>query len=482
MSVIAKSKPHPGFLDRPIGFIFIILAIVVLWTFHLISPSVLMLLAIASLMLMGLNRPVWAMSALIIGQLTITSYMINSPFGPISLHLVLLIIIGLILLRSYRHGQLEVGPKAKFMLIPTILLIVIAIISDFTNSGFDIAYKDFRNLATGLMILSFIPVVVRNTRDLKILCGVTFICMMASSLIGIMQHFNVLGTQYISLVPVPTSLIDRVTGITETGLELSYILSTGLIILLGLFLVKGLNPAISRLAPAFMLILSIALYFTYTRSALIAVVFGLIALALLIKTRIRGELICVVLLLIAGLSILSPISDMSLGGRSKSGQEDSTISRQILWQASLGIISNYPVLGIGNGKFMSISPEYQSSVEPSLLAYEKQNYWSYRTLGNEPPHNDFLDIWVSYGTLALILFIWLFIAMVHNSISSYKISTNRFLKGLSIGLAGAIVVYGVNAFYHNLFATIYLFWILGGLSVATNKLALSRTGKPPGKV
>ncbi len=160
---------------------------------------------------------------------------------------------------------------------------------------------------------------------------------------------------------------------------------------------------------------------------------------------------------------------------SESEQQDSAVARQILWQAGLSIALDHPVLGIGSEKFNSVSTQYQSNVDPSLRAYEKRNYWGYHTLGNEPPHNDFLNMWVSYGTLALILFIWLFIAILRNSINSYHRSSNSFIKGLSIGLAAALIVYGVNAFYHNLLATMSLFWILGGLSLATTKLALNKT-------
>ncbi len=315
MTTVAKAQPQPT-LSRPFGFIFIILAIVALWVLNPFSPTVLALAVIVILLLLGLRRPVWAMSALIVSQLTITSYMISTPFGfNISLRLVLLILIGLILFRSYRQGQFEMGPKAKILLIPTIVLIVIAMISDFTNSGFDVAYKDFRDLMTGLMILSFIPIVVRNTRDLIILCAVAFIGITASSLIGIMQHFNILGMQSISLTRIPTGADYRIPGTSETGLELSYVLSAGLIILAGIFLFKGFNPDINKLIPVFMLLISIGLYFTYTRSALIAVVFGLASLVLLIKTRIKGEIIFIVLLLIAGFLIISPVGNEALEGR-----------------------------------------------------------------------------------------------------------------------------------------------------------------------
>ncbi len=131
---------------------------------------------------------------------------------------------------------------------------------------------------------------------------------------------------------------------------------------------------------------------------------------------------------------------------------------------------DHPIIGIGNANFNTLSTQYQSKVDSSLLAYEKQEYWSYRTLGSEPPHNDFINFWLSYGTPALIVFIWIFLMVARNFIYSYRISRNSFLRGLSIGLAAALVAYGINAIYHNVMATIPLFWILAGFSLAVSKL------------
>jgi O-antigen ligase len=226
-----------------------------------------------------------------------------------------------------------------------------------------------------------------------------------------------------------------------------------------------------------------ALYFTYTRSALLALLLGLVALALFLRTRIRGEVILAALLLFIGfIEVTGIMGGQYLGGRAESVQEESAISRQILWQAGVNIAIDNPILGIGGDQYAKISPQYAASVDPSLLDFEEERYWGYRTLGSEQVHNDFLKVWISYGTLALAAYLWLFFAVLRNFLDSYQMSRRRFIKGLSIGLAAALVVYGANAFYHNLIATIPLLWILAGFSLATAKLALERKGKPSGRI
>jgi putative inorganic carbon (HCO3(-)) transporter len=397
--------------------------------------------------------------------------MINTPFGvAISLRLIVVILIGVILWRYTDKNSLILA-RRRGLIIPVAVLILLALISDLVNSGFGTAFKEFRELAVGLMILIFIPLAVRNLSDLKIICGVAFITITASALIGIMQHYDLLGMQSAVLVWTDSGSLFRVPGMTETNLELSYVLSCALLAFAGVLIFRGIKSGISSLVFFALPVAGLALYFTYTRSALIAAAFGILALVLFLKTRIRGEFAIIGALIICSLLISSPLADQFISGRSESTQTDSTVARQILQQASLNIAADHPVLGIGGDNFYTVSMQYQSSVDSSLIAYEKQQYSDYRTLGRSLPHNDFLNIWVSYGTPALLVYIWIFLVIMRRSYSAFRISSNGFIKGLSVGLAAALIAYLVNAFYHNVMVSLSLFWILGGLSLAVFKLA-----------
>jgi O-antigen ligase len=223
-----------------------------------------------------------------------------------------------------------------------------------------------------------------------------------------------------------------------------------------------------------------ALYFTNTRSALLAVIIGLAALFLLLKNRIRSEIVIACLfVVIVAIELIGLRTGVFLGGRSEDEQLGSSQSRPILWQAGIAIAMDNPLLGIGTDQFILISPEYVDSVDEELIEWEEERYWSYRTLGSVEPHNDFLNIWVSYGIFALITYLWLYVAIMRNLLESYWMSSNRFLRGISVGLAAALVAYGVNAFYHNLLTTMPLFWILAGCSMITFKLATKESDAGP---
>jgi putative inorganic carbon (HCO3(-)) transporter len=467
----------PGIFSRPQRTILIIMAIVAIWAFSPISPVTVALLAVAALFFFGLKRPVWAVAALLVSQFTVTSYMLGIPLGfSISLRLLLLILTGLVLWRSFAQRQIELGPKARLLLIPALVLLSVSVVANMVNSGFDFAFRDFRNTAVGLMIIIFLPAVTRNLKELKILCGVVFIFVTASAIIGLLQHYQFMGMDGATIIPNFLKGESRVPGMAETELEFAYILSTAVLALLGIYLVRGVNSGTKRLLVFSMLLMAPALYFTYTRSALLALVLGLVALALFLKTRMKGEYIMAALLLaVAFIEVTGIMGGQYLGGRAEGVQEESTVARQILWQAGVAIAMDNPILGIGGDQYKNVSPRYASSVDSSLLSWEKSQYWGYTTLGNEEIHNDFLKVWVSYGTLALVAYLWLFVVILRNFLDSYHMSKRRFIKGLSIGLAAALVAYGVNAFYHNLMTTMPLFWILAGFSLTTAKLAREKT-------
>lgn len=469
-----------GFLFRPLSIVLAIGGIVILWSLMRGNLATLVLLAVAVLFLLGLKRPLWAIVSLLVSQMTVTSYMVSTPLGEVSLRLLLLMLTVLVMAPAFVQRQVDLGPGARRLLIPLLVLIGISTIANLVNSGFDFALKDFRNMIVGLLIVILLPAVVRSPRDLKVLCGVSLLVITASAVIGVMQHYQFLGMDQATLRSgFLTTGEPRVPGMGESYLELSYILSITVLVILSVFLTKGTDAGNRKLLLLSLLPMVGALYFTYTRSALYALGLGVLALVLFLRTRVRGEMVIgVVLVAVFVIETTGILNTLQIGGRSATNQEESALSRPILWQAGIAIALDNPILGIGGDQFSRISPQYAGAVDPSLLQWEEERYWSYQTLGNEPPHNDFLNMWISYGTLALLAYVWLYFVIMRNLFDAYVKSKKRFLKGLSIGLGAGLVAYAGNAFYHNLMITLPLLWILAGLSLATCKLASGEVGGP----
>ena len=470
----AIGSPRPSLIYRPKGIVLVIGVVIVLWSLMRGNLTALVLLAVVALFIIGLRKPLWALVALLVSQLTITSFMVPTPFVDISLRLLLFIITIFILRRGFIQREVDLGPGARRLLIPILVLISVGVVANLVNSGFDFAFKDFRIMLTGLLFVIFLPAVIENTTQLKTICGFIFIVITASAVIGIMQHYNFLGMAEATLRPDFLALAGdlRVPGMSESELELAYVLTTAILIVFGIYLTKGVSTNRRFLLMTMVLMIS-ALYFTYTRSALLALVLGLLSIVLYTKKRIKWQLILALTFPAIFFIVQTDVLGQThFSGRSLWSQEGSAIARPILWQAGVAIAIDNPVLGIGGNRFLRISPQYAYAVDSSLLQWEEDRYWDYKTLGTQAPHNDFLNVWVSYGTVALIAYIWIHFTILRNYFDSYRATKRRFIKGFSLGLAGALVAYVVNSFYHNLSSDLALLWIMAGFSLTTAKLAI----------
>jgi O-antigen ligase len=465
----------PGFFSRPVGYVFLVGAIVALWSLMRDALSVLIILALVVLLIMSIKNPLWALVALIASQLTLTGYIVATPVVDISLRLLLFLVVLIIIGKSFVRKEVDLGPYARAVLFPGLLFIGVTVVTNFLTAGFDVAFKDFRNLLVGLLFAIFIPAVIRNTKQLKTLCIATCIMVTASAAIGIAQHYNLLGMVEATTIPGFLTVIHvgdlRTPGMSESELELAYILSATLIIFICLYLTKGITTNRLLLATSMILMLA-ATYFTYTRSALVALALAAGSLVLFLKSKIRWG-ITLVLIFVGIFTIVQTdvLDNKFFGSRTARSQLESSISRSILWQAAVGAALDNPLLGIGAGQFISVSTEYSSSVDPSLLEWEKNRYWNWSTLGSYEPHNDFLTVWVSYGTIALVFYFWIHFGIMKICFLSFRRSKNRFIKGLSLGLAAALVTWVVNSFYHNITSTLPLLWMIAGFSLAAMKMA-----------
>ena len=473
MTTATEIKSKARFFTEPKGIAITIALVLVFWIIMQWNLSGAVFLAIAILFLVGFRQPLWAMAAILASQMTISSYRIATPVADISLRLILLLLTLVILRGAWARGEVNLGTQAKKLIIPVFLFIGLTIIANIVNGvDFDTAFKGFRNMFVGLLFIILLPAIINNHRQLKILCGFMAVIVIGSAIIGIMQHYNFLGLNQATIIPEFLTGTNRVTGFSETELEIAYIFPVMLMVLVSLYFSHAVGP--NRVIYLFLPMLPIlgATYFTYTRSALFALISGLISLFFFFRTRIRWEIILLVMaafiLIIESTHVLE---GTYLRGRSEDVQESSSVARDILWQAGIAIALDNPVFGIGLGRFRQISPTYAQSVDPTLIEWENNRYFTFTTLGSDDPHNDFIDIWVTYGSFSLLVFIVLHVIVIRNFMYSFVNSKNRFVKGISIGFAAALVTYVTNSFYHNLLFTLPLLWILAGFSLVTAKLA-----------
>ena len=431
-------------------------------------PLSLLLLSQAVLLFLAFHRPVWALASLLLGQLTTTGYMLQLTSQlQISIHFLWTIMAVLLVMPILAQKGLNLGPTARRVLIPAVLFFIIATVANALNTSLSYTLEYLRETATALVILLLIPALVKTKRDIKLLGLVVLVTALISSVFAIIQYGSYLGVKwlpYYSILATGASE-GRMPGLTESPLALSFDISLVILIVLGLLLIKGVSGRAGKILVFLVLVMSLALYFTYTRSAIFGLAGGVLTMALLLKSRLRNEVILVVLIVAVGFFFLSGIASSRY---SSVLSDQSAASRPVLWTAGMHIVMDHPIVGIGHERFREVSTAYTSTVSSGLL--ETQGAGA--VLGVYEPHNDFLNVWLSFGTLALIAFVWLWVSIFVNFVRSYRQSSNNFITGLALGCIGALAGLCVNSFLHNIMDSQLFLWILGGLSIAAYNLVL----------
>jgi O-antigen ligase len=432
-----------------------------LGTVRLEIPASICLILLVQLVLfcLAFRRPVWALAALMVGQLTESGYVLYPTAGfEISITLLWTVATVLLLIPIIAQKGLDIGDKARGVVIPAIILFGLATISNFVNTDISDTFRYLRWTITALAILLLLPTMVKEEKDLKLIGVIAIITCSISAIAAIAQHYF-----------AANSLIwSRATGLTPTPIQLGLNMSILCVPVIGVFLLKGTSPLVRKLLALAAVVLFFGLIYSFTRSGIYALGLGILAMALLLKGRIRYRIIFVTLIL--GVAFFS-YSYINHSRFSAGLTEVSAATRPVLWQAGVNVALDHPLLGIGEYRFEEVSSGYKSTVSSRFL----ENQQAAANLGRLQPHDDFILVWASFGTLALLAFVWLLVGIFQNFVYSYRHAQGRFLKSLALGCAAAVVVYVINAALHNIMDSVFTLWILGGLSIVLARLVLSES-------
>ena len=118
-------------------------------------------------------------------------------------------------------------------------------------------------------------------------------------------------------------------------------------------------------------------------------------------------------IIIASMSILAVTGNIAAPFKRllSFGKTNSVQERQVLWQKSLELVKDFPILGVGNGNWKLMYPK--NSVT-GLKRAEMGDTQFVR------PHNDFLWIWSENGTVGFLLFMSIFGWIVWTLIRSIR--------------------------------------------------------------
>lgn len=441
------------------------------------SPGALnnLLFAVEVLLLAaGTRRAVWIPAALIVSEMTSSNYM-HSIAGLEMSNRLLLSFLAFLAVMPYLTRRIEVGTRAALTigLAGAFLLLTTLVNMALVEQGATLEFLRFT--ATGIFLMVLIPIAVRDKDDVLDLGKVLLIVAGVAALVAVFQNASgSLGAPLYEVVPHLGAAGDlaswdnRALALSENQILASNVQMVVGLFALGVVLLAPIAPKTKRLVMLLVLLMAAASYVTFTRSWVIAAGVSLVVLASFYRGKYWRELLIVVVI---GASAFWYVNDVQQSRYSQTASEDSSAAaRPVLWELSLNIATDNPWFGIGYDQFREVSPGYASTV--SQTALDRQN--AAEVIGRENPHNDVLNVWVSWGFFALMIYVALGVVVGLNFIYVYRNAADQVIRGLAMGGLAALVAYETNSMFHNFIETSLVFWIIAGFS-----LVLPKVDRPP---
>jgi len=427
-------------------------------------------------LLIAIRDPLWALGAILLSELTIKNYFLDLAGMQVSTRL-FITLVALLISVPVLVRPLQLGPRARPILMSMAAFVAIAVLASAAASDMAYVFKFSRFLATGCIATVLFATLIRTREDVERVAGVALIIGLASAVAAVLQHYEFRGAPVFAVVPNDVfhdglrEWGGRALGLTEHPVYLTNDLFILLFPLLAFIILRAAPERSIPSLVALLLIVLAALYFTQTRSWVYSAGLAIVVMAMATSGRMSQELLILLVIAAGGFWYWSERTGnrYTLGP----GSDDSAATRPVLWSAALNIALDNPVLGVGHNRFLELSPQYAERIDDSLL--ERQGAGS--ALGTYTPHNDFLNVWLSFGTLALFAYLGLIWFSATNFLYAYRTFTDPSLQAISLGSFGTMVAFSGNSLFHNFFDSTLLIWILAGFSIALSGLA-NRSREP----
>lgn len=341
---------------------------------------------------------------------------------------------------AYFHGN---KVKSNKLFFAWFLFLTIALISFFQSFNIGESIREFLRLATIFSAFYLAYILFYVPKDLTRLIKVIIWSAIIPTLIAFWQIFQQSG--------LAEDGLNRVFGtFTHPNMYAFFLL---LPITLVIFLILNLKPRkIEVYVYSFLFALfSIALFFTYTRGAYLALLIIIIIIGFL---KFKKFLIITIILLSIAFSVL-PTVQSRFYSIFQNNTHSSIGWRLNLWYDGLLYFNKRQWQGYGLGT--------------AELVIAKQRDFK---LGSTEPHNDYLRVALDGGYPLLFSYIVLIALVIYNLIKYYKIETRPRLKNFFLFYTTLIIAIFIMSFADNVLngtALQWQIWSLIGASLASAK-------------
>ena len=195
----------------------------------------------------------------------------------------------------------------------------------------------------------------------------------------------------------------------------------------------------------FSILIIVNILMTNSRNALLGFAIGLGVLTLIYSIKLIfalggfGVLICFI-----------PSVFQRLKGATSLSSEDPRVK---LWKTALMMIKDHPLLGVGNGNFVTLYNGY-------VKKHKELHYYYYK---DYPTHNSYLKVQSELGVIGIVSFLGIVITSLFRIKKLYTTTTDKFHKAFYTGVMASVTAFLFMNISDNLFfvpKTTTYFWLL----------------------
>ena len=411
----------------------------------------------------ALFKPVAAGGAIVFNEFTGGPGAFIEGGGGAVLSLRLIVSVGalLVILPIFLREDV-LGRRGWFAFTLALVFVILATASNSANSFiFDATMKYARYLFNFLAVLVVIPAVVRTREDLITLCWIAAYAATLSGMLAVMQHFHVNDLHGFKW--------GRAPGFSAHPVMLAVQLPVALLpIVTVLILNRVKSPTVIAVLAMCVAVIALGTFFTYTRTALMALAFSPLVLLLYLSGKARKTILVGIVVVAAAFFIHMQSGDSKFSVSSFSLSADGSASaRPILWNIAFSIAKQHMWLGIGREGFRHVGAEFGFALDPTASLPGGALGLS----DTYDPHNDYIYALVSFGIIGLLLFLSFHVVAWWNLHGALKLSRDWFTRALATGGIAALAGYMVNSAFHNAFDGSLLLGLMLALSVVIHRLA-----------
>lgn len=325
-----------------------------------------------------------------------------------------------------------------------VILLGIMLVSTIYAVDKKIALSESARFITYIFMYFIIKYEFNSKKQINILLNCYIFISFILSSIGIVQHFTgfALAEKFIKTNAFGTGIKIASTFFNPNAYGAYLILIIFPLIMLSIY-EKNKNKKLIYLFLSILLITNLLM--TFSRNALLGFGLGVLVLGLIYSIKLIFAL--------GGFSILMffipSVSQRVIDITSLSQNE----SRIKLWKTAIMMIREHPIIGVGNGNFVTRYNEY-------VIKYKELKYQSYQ---NYPAHNSYLKVQSELGIIGIVSFFGVVAITLFRVKKLYTTTTDKFHKPFYMGVMASMIAFLFMNVSDNLFfapkATTY-FWFL----------------------